>query len=613
MRSWIAAVAAALVLLPAAPASAANRAPVAVHDVVRISSAAAGTDVVVPALANDTDPDGDPLSYTAVTAATKGTTSLRDGQIVYRPTAVNGGADSFTYRVTDGQGNIAAGTVAVTLWADVLAPTGLTIGPADANRATLAWSAAPGAVAYQVFRRSVLVHTTSELGWTDAGLSPDTQYGYRVASVSAEGLGGPPSSRMVFRQAQLSTPSTPVVHLTDSPTSLSVSWWERVGPGPWNVYRDGVLVATTPRAEIVDPGLVTGRQYSYQVQSVEPSTATSVVPPSPLSGAGRGTPGVLTDIIRLYQDIGGARSYLGPVTVAERVIPGGRQQDHRNGLILQQNGRAPWTVEGDVVPVYTGAGGARGALGFPRNGFHCDPQDGGCAQGFQGGTIWTSRSTPARVVRSVMTLGWEAAGGRKGRLGYPTAAENCRLRDGGCVQTFQGGLVYWSRTTGAQPVLGAIRTAYAKQGWETGRLGYPTAGEACVLRSGGCFQQFQGGSIYWSPASGAHVVLGAIRDGWADRGSETGRLGYPVGSERCGLRGGGCFQEFQGGAIYWSPASGAHPVVGGIRDAWARQRWETGRLGYPTSAEILWVGSYVQTFQGGTIMISAAGTRITYR
>jgi uncharacterized protein with LGFP repeats len=374
-----------------------------------------------------------------------------------------------------------------------------------------------------------------------------------------------------------------------------------------------VLVATSSVPEYVDTGLVAGRQYSYQVQSVPPSTETAAYLPSLLSGAGTGTPGVLTDIVRLYQDMGGDRSALGPVTVAERAVPGGRQQDHRNGLILQQTGGSPWTVEGDVATVYTGAGGAGGYLGFPYGPFECGARDGGCAQGFRGGAIWKSRTTPTVAVRKAVDAGWASAGAQNGRLGYPTTKDTCGLRGGGCVQTFQGGLVYWSPTSGAHVVLGAIRTAYGKQGWETGRLGYPISNELCGLRGGGCFQEFQGGAIYWSSASGGHVVLGAIRDAWARQKWETGALGYPTAGERCGLRNGGCFQEFQGGAIYWSPASGAHPVSGALRTAWARQGWETGRLGYPVSAPTLSGGAFRQTFQGGSIAISAGGTKITYR
>ena len=62
MRALTAVVAAALVLLPAAPAWAANQAPVVVDDTVTYRNNG-GIDYPVNALANDSDPDGDTLTY----------------------------------------------------------------------------------------------------------------------------------------------------------------------------------------------------------------------------------------------------------------------------------------------------------------------------------------------------------------------------------------------------------------------------------------------------------------------------------------------------------------------------------------------------------------------
>ena len=663
MRSLTAAVAAALVLLPAAPAFAAGQAPVAVDDAVSVRNTG-GIDHLVPALANDSDPDGDVLTYTAVTAAAKGNAFLRDGKLFYKPYLGNTGTDSFTYTVSDGQGNTATGTVTATLWVDPAAPAPLTISGSATDSVTLTWSATENAVQYRVHRSGALLGTTSSLTWTDSGLRPSSDHWYQVTAVSGGGWSGPASSN-VFRRPQQQTPSNVVVDATGAPTTLSLRWNGGEMYGPWNVYRDGVRVASTLLSEYLDAGLTTGREYRYQVQQAFPSSASAVYPPSLLSDAVVATPGRPTPINRRFWELGGTYGALGPVTVAEHPIPGGRRQDHQNGLILQQGDETPTAVTRPFATAYIGAGGPGGHLGFPLSEQEGGLRDGGIGQFFEGGSIWTSSYTPLQVVRQVVEDGWAAsgweegplgypvsdqmvlrggvkqefeggdvywsastgshgvasplwepftaAGGENGRLGYPTADENCALRGGGCVQTFQGGLTYWSPTTGAHVVLGAIRTTYAKQGWENGRLGYPTTGELCGLRSSGCFQRFQGGSVYWSPASGAHVVLGAIRDRWAGQGWENGRLGYPTTSERCGLRGGGCFQEFQGGAIYWSPASGAHVVLGGIRDAWARQGWETGRLGYPVGGESFSGGAYRQTFQGGTIAIGSRGTTITYR
>ncbi|WP_425310161.1 hypothetical protein AADG42_15945 [Ammonicoccus fulvus] len=197
------------------------------------------------------------------------------------------------------------------------------------------------------------------------------------------------------------------------------------------------------------------------------------------------------------------------------------------------------------------------------------------------------------------------------RYGSATSDRFCGLRGGGCIQRFTGGTVYWTPATGEHMVLGRIFDRWGTIGYENGFLGYPTSGEMCGLRGAGCWQTFQGGRMYWSLASDAHPVIGAIGEAWNRTGYENGTLGYPTSGEFCGLVGGGCFQRYQGGSFYWSPASGAQWVRGAIRDYWGTQGWERGRLGYPLTGESCATsgGTYtcVQRFQGGLVTWTAAG------
>jgi fibronectin type 3 domain-containing protein len=66
---------------------------------------------------NDTDPDGDNLIVTAVTATanTHGTVTLSSGTITYTPQLDFNGPASFSYTVSDGQGGSATSTVAITV------------------------------------------------------------------------------------------------------------------------------------------------------------------------------------------------------------------------------------------------------------------------------------------------------------------------------------------------------------------------------------------------------------------------------------------------------------------------------------------------------------------
>ncbi len=204
-------------------------------------------------------------------------------------------------------------------------------------------------------------------------------------------------------------------------------------------------------------------------------------------------------------------------------------------------------------------------------------------------------------------------GYENGKLGYPVGNEICGLRNGGCYQGFQGGTIHWAPGVGAFATWGGIRAAWGAVGYESGKLGYPVSKEICGLRNGGCYQGFQGGTIHWAPGVGAFATWGGIRAAWGKVGYEQGKLGYPVSKEICGLVKGGCYQRFQGGTIHYAPGVGAFATWGGIQAAWAAQGYEHGRLGYPTTNEFpIGGGSVAQNYQGGRISWSpVTGTRIT--
>jgi len=90
-----------------------NDAPVAAPD------AATGdedTEIVIDALANDTDEERGDLSVDSVTTPGNGKARIRkDGKIAYAPNADFSGVDTFDYVVSDGQGGTATSTVTVTV------------------------------------------------------------------------------------------------------------------------------------------------------------------------------------------------------------------------------------------------------------------------------------------------------------------------------------------------------------------------------------------------------------------------------------------------------------------------------------------------------------------
>ncbi|MFB9378742.1 LGFP repeat-containing protein [Kineococcus gynurae] len=201
-------------------------------------------------------------------------------------------------------------------------------------------------------------------------------------------------------------------------------------------------------------------------------------------------------------------------------------------------------------------------------------------------------------------------GGPGGPLGEQRTPEWPTADRAGVYQHFDGGSIYFSGTTGAHAVQGAIRDRWAQLGWENA-FGFPTTDEWRTPDGVGRFTHFQWGSIYWTPDTGANAVQGLIRDAWAQLGWETGVLGYPLISETRTPNGRGAYNHFQRGSIYWSPATSAHHVRGAIRDRWAGSGWEAGPLGFPTTDEAPVAGGAFSVFENGSIYWSpATGARI---
>ncbi len=148
-------------------------------------------------------------------------------------------------------------------------------------------------------------------------------------------------------------------------------------------------------------------------------------------------------------------------------------------------------------------------------------------------------------------------GGAGGFLGRPLQPERATPDGRGRYRHFEHGSIYATLETGAHEVHGAIRQKWKGLGWEGSFLGYPITDETSCPDGRGRFNHFQGGSIYWTPETGAHEVHGAIRRKWRELGWERSFLGYPTTDETPTPDGRGRFNHFQGGSIYWTPETGA--------------------------------------------------------
>ncbi|QTH60150.1 LGFP repeat-containing protein [Corynebacterium hindlerae] len=167
-------------------------------------------------------------------------------------------------------------------------------------------------------------------------------------------------------------------------------------------------------------------------------------------------------------------------------------------------------------------------------------------------------------------------------LGLPKSGELTNPDGVGKRTEFDNGFIYWHPDTGAWSVTTHNSIVWARNGWEQGRLGYPTSDEIGTGDNVGRKQSFQRGRIYGS-LSGVVSIEGKILEKWIETGEEKGPLGYPATDEEGTPDGVGRFNRFALGMIYWHPRYGAHPITGVILLQWIYSGGVTGGVGYPLS------------------------------
>jgi uncharacterized protein with LGFP repeats len=270
-------------------------------------------------------------------------------------------------------------------------------------------------------------------------------------------------------------------------------------------------------------------------------------------------------------------------------------------------------VRGALLARWWQLGGIGGPLGYPTGDDAAVP--GGFTTTFAGGALFWSAGTGAHMLRGAILDRYVATGGSK-VLGFPTADDGPTSANNGAWAPVQGGAVYWSAATGAHVVRGALLARWWQLGGIGGPLGYPTGDDAAV--PGGFTTAFAGGALFWSAGTGAHMLRGAILGRYATLGGSA-TMGFPVGDDGPTTTAGGAVATFTGGslsataatpggAIYWSPATGAHGVWGDIWHHWLAAGAQASPYGYPVADQTVdGTGTQVAEFQHGRLSQPAAG------
>ncbi|GAB2918756.1 hypothetical protein GCM10027047_15400 [Rhodococcus aerolatus] len=129
------------------------------------------------------------------------------------------------------------------------------------------------------------------------------------------------------------------------------------------------------------------------------------------------------------------------------------------------------------------------------------------------------------------------------------------------------------------PTGSAILTKWETLGGKGSVMGDVDGGEYDV--EGGKAQDFDNGTIYWSPATGAHAVQGKISDAYDGADGPASWLGLPTTDELPAVDG-GRVSFFERGFVYWSPSFGTSQLQSMATTLWGSATGALDRVSVPT-------------------------------
>jgi uncharacterized protein with LGFP repeats len=171
-------------------------------------------------------------------------------------------------------------------------------------------------------------------------------------------------------------------------------------------------------------------------------------------------------------------------------------------------------------------------------------------------------ASPLGEADDAMTAAWKDAGGDHSDLGAKQG--EAYVAGAGFAQDFVHGKMFFTPATGARSMTGAILEKYeALGGPAASDLGFPTINEARGLAGPdsrvSIFSASDKPLIYWTADHGAFVVRGAINAAWDKLGSSGGALGVPISDET--YDGELATQTFSGGKVSWNRLTKAFSTV----------------------------------------------------
>ena len=330
-------------------------------------------------------------------------------------------------------------------------------------------------------------------------------------------------------------------------------------------------------------------------------------------------------ITAAWKDAGGDHSDLGAKQGDCYAAGQGFAQDFVHGKMFFTPATGAKSMSGAVLDKYEALGGpAASDLGFPTinevPGLAGPDSRVSTFSASDKPVIYWTAAHGAFVVRGAINAAWDKLGSSGGVLGVPVGDETY---DGEvATQAFSGGQVSWNRLTKAFATVppdlahqltdlqvpidptAAINMAWRAAGGPSGALG-AKQGDQYSVGGDGLAQNFVGGKIFFSPATGANAVESDILAKYESLGGPGGNLGFPIANEADGgLKPASRVSAFAAAdepAIFWTPDHGAYVVRGAIKAAWDKLGAATGKLGAPVGDQTANKDVIAQKFTGGQI------------
>jgi hypothetical protein len=139
-------------------------------------------------------------------------------------------------------------------------------------------------------------------------------------------------------------------------------------------------------------------------------------------------------------------------------------QEYTGGraIYLRRPSGVAFAVDAPIYEEYEKLSGLGGLLGHPTGDTKRVPDGRGMLNEFEKGTMYATDTTGAHEVHGLIGKRWLELGGPASDLGYPTSNELAERADGGRVNTFEHGDIYFWGDVGVE-VVGGIQVRYRGQ------------------------------------------------------------------------------------------------------------------------------------------------------